>query len=207
MGQTALRELKRSPKKSAILGLMCLVALYYWVPLVRGWFGGAPDEAAAAASFIAAAPADPELTKTFKKSTPWNKLRRWMKEDQRMQSADPPKKRHPFQAYDAFLAGLAKSNPEETPKAAKLESTPTTLGLVLQSTVVGGERSTALINERSFVLGSAVKVRVADGAEDIVFRLVDVGSNYAVLQRDGKQYALRLQSQSLDVGDWVQVVR
>ena len=36
LGKKARNELMRNPKKSAILGVICLVALYFWLPLLRG---------------------------------------------------------------------------------------------------------------------------------------------------------------------------
>ena len=33
------REVIANPKKAAILGIMLLVAIYFWTPLVMGWMG------------------------------------------------------------------------------------------------------------------------------------------------------------------------
>jgi len=42
LGKTARqirREATRSPKKAAVLGLLCIVALWFWAPLVWDWLG------------------------------------------------------------------------------------------------------------------------------------------------------------------------
>ena len=59
----AKREMRRSPKKTVLLGLMCVVALYYWVPIVKGIFGGSSDaeELANNGLIVPTAPATPTL--------------------------------------------------------------------------------------------------------------------------------------------------
>jgi hypothetical protein len=63
------REAVGSPKKAAVLALLAVVALYYWMPLVWGWIGkanGSGTAAVAAATPPAAAtntpPAQPAAT-------------------------------------------------------------------------------------------------------------------------------------------------
>lgn len=42
------RDVRRSPKKAVALGLLCLVALWFWLPLLWGWV--APEQTASAES-------------------------------------------------------------------------------------------------------------------------------------------------------------
>jgi len=98
---TAIKqEMLRNKKKSAILGVMCLVAAYFWVPLIWGWI--APDdleedslESAAPADFVV--PAEPSVMAAApetappprrSRATPWDELLRTIQEDPRMASAE-----------------------------------------------------------------------------------------------------------------------
>src|SRR5688572_4841121 len=50
------REVLGNPKKAFLLGLLCLVAAYFWAPLVAGWFKG-DDVSAAAPTNVTPTPA------------------------------------------------------------------------------------------------------------------------------------------------------
>jgi hypothetical protein len=54
-----LRDLQRSPKKAAVLGLSCLLALYFWAPLVTGYFNPTKPKRVAKETATAAESASP----------------------------------------------------------------------------------------------------------------------------------------------------
>jgi hypothetical protein len=95
------REAATNPKKAAVLGLMCLVAVWFWAPLVIDWVG--PNEgstaktaktvpAAAVANGVSLAAARPGKTPKDESPSPqpehsWQKLVEWMERDPRTKPA------------------------------------------------------------------------------------------------------------------------
>lgn len=95
LASTFKRELLRNKKKSAILAVMCLVALYFWAPLVWGWLAPEGDEAALG-EVVAIEEVAPSAVSTVveapsraarRRETPWQDLLKAIEEDERMTSA------------------------------------------------------------------------------------------------------------------------
>jgi len=195
------REATANPKKAGVLGLLAVVALWFWAPLVWGWiFGNEEEEGVKAAQATAqSAPASPtsaalptpsggspESDAAAKKEEtprhPWQQLVQWMDDDPRMLPASALSgQRDPFVATDLEIT-QDKSNdafPEVTPKS---------LGMVLTATMISPRHRVARINEASYQVGQTVKV-TKDGRE-IGFTLEEVHRRQVVLSRHGNRYEL-----------------
>jgi hypothetical protein len=203
------KEATANPKKAAILGLLGLVALYFWAPLLWTWLG---DEAPAGpgtaqASLVgfdplalagpsAAAKEEPKKPDAAKKKIPWDQLAAWMKDDPRTAAATALTQRP-----DPFRVQVEEEpEPEEEPEQqiqpppVAPEVTPESLGIGLSATVVGPRRRVAVIAGRAFAEGETVAME-KDG-ETYEFRLAEVRPRTAVLQREGKQFELVIPQKS-----------
>jgi len=172
------RETTANPKKAAALGLLVLVALWFWAPLVKGWFAKQnpaaetkPAKSAAGAS--STSPADgmnqlgTEPKKPEKPRYPWYQLVQWMEEDPRTSAADRlARHRDPF---SNAKTALVIERPEELSQS---------LGVELTSTIVGTHRRVARINGKTYQEGSLVQI--AKDNRQIEFRLEKVERRRAV---------------------------
>lgn len=196
------REISAHPKKAAALGLLALVALWFWAPLVWGWIGSQDTETATEVEPVAdGLPAQPpgpisNLQPTPKKEEktesprhPWQKLVKWMEDDWRTSAANVvSSRRDPFRTPKPEVA---ESQPkDETPEPDQQEVTPESLGLVLSGTAVGPRRRVAQIGGKTFRIGTTISV-TKDG-QQYQFTLVEVHSDRVVLERNAKRFELKI---------------
>ncbi len=119
LGKQVKRELVKSPIKAAILGIMVLVAAYFWVPLVWNWIRPEQSEAAPVAA-NGAMPATVEQVETAvvvpQKAVvapqkpverDWTQLIDWMASDTRTLPAVLP-----ADARNPFVDDLASQPPD-----------------------------------------------------------------------------------------------
>jgi hypothetical protein len=186
------RELLGSPKKAAMLALLCVVALYFWAPLVADWFKGT-DVVATAAPVTDTAPA--ALTPAVPGGSPaavptyqWRDIARCLDEVYRSGHEKLANTRDPFQPVQQLVA----TEPQETEVPIVLPAiTPQAAGLALSSTMVGPRYSVALIGGEAYRVGDEVP-GASDG--EIVFRLKSVHVRHVVLERDGQEFELALKT-------------
>jgi hypothetical protein len=162
------KELRRSPKKTAVLALMAVVALWFWAPLAWKWIAPQASDAAATAApspttdgAVAAvttavapsAPAQPEFD--------WRELSAMLQQDPLLSSAATHEKlADPF-AKPVAVEEQTNVEGETTEPAAPIAQaapTPEQLGLVLASTITGGRRAVATINGKSCRVGDVIVV-------------------------------------------------
>jgi hypothetical protein len=202
------REVTASPKKAAVLGLLVLVALYFWGPLVWSWIARSesharPAQAAAASEDARSVPSgpvpSPKLARDRNATThknkpppghPWDELARWIEADPRMKPAgELSGSRDPFHAVAQEVAKRRKSEELKAAEAAAA-MTPEKLGLALSSTLIGPQRRLALISGRAYEQG-----RTVQGAKDgrqFAFTLSEVHPRRIVLTREGIRYELTI---------------
>jgi hypothetical protein len=179
LGRTLRKELTRSPKKSATLALGCVVALYFWTPLVWKWMPGAkPNKAPTAAAATTSAPAPLAVAAAEGQSTNksagkygWNELVRWMGLDHRTKPATlDVGVRNPFRPTPAPQQALidepsqAADDPSNKATIVEIESpdpSPQQLGLILSGTIVGPRVRVATINGKTYREGAPVVVGFA----------------------------------------------
>jgi hypothetical protein len=191
------RELTTNPKKAAFLGLLVVVAMYFWSPLVWGWVakGSAAPEATAASVAAGVPPGPPAESQALAKATPakteisticWQRLVSLMDSDPRTSTAtlvmaegDP---------FGAAKAAPPPPKPEAETQTVKESVTPQSLGLVLTSTIIGPRRRVARINGKTYEEGQTCELS-KDG-QPFAFTLAEVHPRRVVLTREGTAYEL-----------------
>ena len=198
------REAKANPKKAGILGLLALVAVCFWGPLVWGWWvapekpavgpGTAEKEAAAedpanpAALAYAASTSPKPSTESKDEGCPyhWVELDRWMQ-------ADPMTT--PVDDVAAWPDPFAEP-PSPEPVAASVaetEASPVTresLGVDVSGTLVGPRRRVALIGGKAYREGQTVPADHSGRPIDL--KLVEVHARRVVLEWEGNRFDLAI---------------
>lgn len=193
------REARAHPKKAAVLGLLALVALWFWVPLVWGWLAAAEEAAATpvprrVSPVVPAAPgavaAQPDATpgRGERPNYPWHQLVRWMDNDPRTSAVDPALgRRDPFRA-----AGVqpSKADSQDQPQEVSPALTAENLSMVLSSTIVGLDRRVAQIDGKSYRQGEVV--RLVRNGQPIQLTVAEVYPRRVVLECQGRQFELAI---------------
>jgi hypothetical protein len=193
------------PKKAAVLGMLVLVALYFWAPLLGGWLGKRepPDDLAAtsgdagigrASGSRRPAPGHAESTGATEPKAPgcpWTTLDEWIRGDPRTRpTVDLPESVDPFRASAPEAAVVTDADEEEPEEIVEAAVAPGALDLALSSTVVGAHRRLALIGGRAYEQGQTVSVRQGD--RSIEFELVEVFPRRVVLRQGDDEYELAI---------------
>jgi hypothetical protein len=203
------REIKAKPLKAAGLGVLLLVAAYFWAPLLRGMI--APREAApatpasnpgpvAAAATGPGVPAAPAPAAQAAAPTSidsviydWRKYANLIDEDAAMRAgAALPGSRDPFVSPQP----PAPEKPAEEPKVAAGPITPAEAGLLLTTTLLGARKKIAEISGKSYTIGDRVKVLTDEF--NASFRVVEIYPRRVILESHGKRYELRIPRPLLD---------
>lgn len=184
-----------NPQKGAILGIMLLVALYFWAPLVAGWLGKKPTGQTAApadlganalAGFPAQSVTGDKPAQPAAAETPWYLLTEWMDRDPLKRTAESPiRGRDPFR----FVAQAVKPT-EPPPEPKKKPIVAETFALALSGTVVGPGRRLATINGKTYREGDDVKL-TSDG-QSVAFKVAEVHPQSVVLSFQGKSLELKM---------------
>ncbi len=206
------REIKANPPKAIGLGVLGVVAVWFWLPLVM------PESDTPAAAKTAPTPtpvptATPTPTPTTttsatptssvavaEKKYPWRDVIRWIESDQDMRTATiefDQDERSPFMEpiMPADPMTVAKAQEEATIIERQIEQesirTPAQLGLNLRSTIVSRGRRTALINGRAFNEGDEIVVN-----DSFTFVVATIDSNRVVLERNKRQFVMAIRRTS-----------
>lgn len=93
------REIAAHPAKAAVLGILCVVALWFWAPLLWGWIAPPGDAPATVETPPAAVPQLPglpaavaapaEASQPVSADYPWQQVVRWMEQDPRTRPVEP----------------------------------------------------------------------------------------------------------------------
>lgn len=205
IGKQLRREATANPKKAGLLGLLGLVALYFWAPLLLGGASGdnskniPPPAVPPTGTSVAGSleiPMLPTEAAKCKETTfsppPWQDLVRAMDKDPRTKPAgslDP--KCNPFRIAKVVPVEATKETPK--PAVAMVAITPKAAGLALYSTILGPKHSVARINGKTYARGDTIEV-ATNSSGKIGFTLVEIGTKSAVLERLGKTYELKIES-------------
>ena len=181
------KELKRNTKKTAILAIVCILAVWLWAPLIWGWMGfgneqttvdvmppntTTPTVATPAVSHSASAASVPDLS--------WKKLTDLFSHHQLMKTAELQlEAAAPFGKKETKPVATEKETERSTDEDAATDDTqlanrptPKELGLKLTSTVTGRGIELAVINGNTCHLGAELIVPYQD--RDVQFKLVQV---------------------------------
>ena len=188
--------MSKHPKQAAALGALVLVALYFWVPLLWGWVAPADAACRPAAGGAEATPATGavarEETSAASVAPAWDVLVDWMERDQRTSAVDRwDNTLNPFRAVvvDVATAEDEKANESELEQELR-ETVSSSLEQVQFSTIVGTGGRAALINGKTYREGRIVTLSLGEKKFD--FQLVAVHAGRIVLERQRKQYELKL---------------
>jgi hypothetical protein len=198
------REATANPKKVVVLGVLVMVALYFWAPLVWRWVSkkntytitAAANTSSETAKYAITAP-NPAGGHSLSTGTPsvkaksytWQELAKAMELDPLMFPISLlPSLRDPF--------AVPKPKPTENQTAEPVKAvpvrvvTPEGLGLMLSGTIVGGGYRVARINGRNYHQGQQIEV-LKEG-QRYVFTLAEVHHQHCVLCWEGKQFQLKI---------------
>lgn len=197
------REAKASPKKAAALGLLLLVAIYYWMPLLKGMVTKAD---VADAQPAASADAEPAATVAARPRSPsaddgrqtaqspkyeWQQLADWIDNDALAHPSESLlARRSPFQPVETEIS---KTEPEQevaVEETVQKSPTPESLGMALSATVVGPGRRVAVIDGKAYPEGQSVPA--TQSGEEIKFKLSEVHPERIVLERQGERFELAI---------------
>jgi hypothetical protein len=202
------REIKAKPLKAAGLGVLLVVAAYFWAPLVRGYLGGgqtaagppaaspAPTASAASQSTVSTSTSPGQAAAaggTTSAAYDWRKYSKLIDEDAKMrEGAALSGPRDPF-------VSPQPPAPSEPPKSAQSEAqpiTPADAGLLLTTTLLGARKKIAEINGKSYTIGQRVKI-VGDDLR-ASFRVVEIHPRRVILESQGRRYELKIPRPLLD---------
>ncbi|MBN2023928.1 MAG: hypothetical protein JW809_14185 [Pirellulales bacterium] len=193
LGRQLRHEAKTHPKKAAVLGLLALVAVWFWGPLVWGWLGTKKSDVAAAGSPPPQATA-PYAARNAENAAlpPWNQLVAWREADlNTTPRAEAPGRPNPFHPAETVAAKAEEARREKEQQAqAGPPPDPASLGLAVTSTIVGPTRRVALINGKPYRKGDDV-VLAADNPS-ATFRLAEIDPGGIVLTREDERFDVRL---------------
>lgn len=180
--------------KGAVLGLLVLVAAYFWAPLFAKMLPGEkPPQAAAAAEYLDGSVAI-DTAGTASEAPPAPR-RDWRKLLAQIDS-DPLTK--PIVTLAPVTLSLGWEEPiveaaeaDQDIELAAMEAaakiTPASVGLKLSGTMVGGGRKVAVISGKSYREGGEVRL-----TDELVFVVMEVTARRAVLQRGEESFVLEL---------------
>ncbi len=191
LGKILKAEVARNPTKTAVLGLLFAVAVWFWFPLIKKWTTSdvQPPVAVAvpvssapvAMAPVAAAPVVPLTVASVtepvgapgEESIGWEEMERLRGADELYLSIEIGLERlDPFGSH--FKQAVVDSDDESPPEIAEdlpedfeLEITPARLGIVVTSTLVAGRYRMATIQGRSFRENDRVKVSAGKAGLDL----------------------------------------
>lgn len=215
-----LKRLKRdaaaSPQKAGALGLMVLVALYFWAPLVLKNFKGKSKPGAPGAARQVILGDDPLLVKAAvhpaSDSQHWDRIREVLAQDQLMQAAMYNATwENPFQPLQPEEPADAKApTAETTPDPKLLPATPKVEpelakqhlnGVSLSSVIVGQRGTSAVIRGKLYRVGDVLAFGGDAGAPKIEFRIVAIDELGVDLKYDDQKFRLERARPALMTGE------
>ena len=217
LGTQLVKEAEKNPVKAGALGLLTLVALWFWAPLVWAWIRPADATPAAAADATPATAANPAAAATVAAAPEqfdWQGLVRARRLDAKMGVAA-----WNANARDPFREIVVKAAPVEKPMEAVVTNVappPATksfaeFGLVLQGVMLGNKSKSATISGYTLPLGATFAVdrdgkilkKVGPATSDATITRIEVReirANEVVLVSEGKEYPLPLRKRSSSSG-------
>ena len=200
-----IREAKAKPGKTAALGGLLVVAIWFWAPLVAGWLPKgqaapvAPPAIASATTPTAVITPSQMANATAVPSEPsWRDVADWIDEDGLMLAAAAPEL-FPFGKKEELPpenAAAEEENKKEVKKAIGA-LTPQELGVRLTSTIVGPRRKLAMIGGRPYLEGRQVTVKSDEMSYS--FMIAEIRPQTVVLLRDGQRHVVKIQKENESV--------
>lgn len=209
------RDMAANPKKAALLGLMVLVALYFWGPLVWKFVAAKQSKQRSAADMASLILTDdpveavqPGKSRGVTKFR-WDKVRQLIRQDSRMFSAKFDSAWiDPFGKADTDKREVvAEALPDDSAVAAASAAAaqvidPKDLGIVLGAIMIGPRTRVATINGESCREGDIVTITAkGDATSTFEFRVHRIAKQSVQLAANGRIFALELTPPKLGNGD------
>ena len=209
------KELFANPKQAAVLGVVCLVAIWFWMPLLWKSSARKPATTKTIAAGSNDAPAANEVTAVSAKEEPkftWMQLQAWRQSDRLIGSATlPADSREIFRSPKQIAAAttLAESNDNEeglhNNQAAEQPVEMEKPTLVLESIVYGGTRRRALINGQTVKENDEFNLGEKNSGDEastlkIMGRVTSITPSEVVVEVAGRTLRLKLQPKLLNRG-------
>ncbi len=200
------REVQANPVKAGALGLLLLVAGYFWAPLLMGFFKSSETpvaaEPAATPPLNSAAPGTASVGQTDPQAGPdtttydWRKHAQLADEDPLMRpDVELPGDRDPFDSPE-ITAPPVTPQPAETQPVIAEPLTPADLGLVLGTTLLGPHKKVAEIGGKSYTVGDLIDI--GDEAGGASFEVLEIEPRRVVLGSEGMRYELTISRPLVD---------
>lgn len=212
-------ELGRNKAKSAVLIGMCLIAAYFWVPLLGKWLGiGSNSEAEVAVAETADSLEVPTQVVPAKEQTVTEELMDWKTAVSRLREEPLMTSINSFSLTRSPFANLSipdvsqeledegeEHEDTEPPIEVVVETKPPTfdeLGLLLNGTMVGSRARMATVNGKSYQEGDEITVAPASGtsedtpgprAAETTLVMKEIRSQFVIVSYGGGLHKLRLQ--------------
>jgi hypothetical protein len=209
------RDMAANPKKAAALGLMVLVALYFWGPLIVQWVSSGSNKRSkmdTAALILTDDPIEPAQQNRTRSASRfrWERARQLILQDSLMSSAVfDPIWVDPFAKSAAAIAleQSAETGSEAAPasEGAATSISPDELSLVLGGVFLGPKNRVATINGEACREGDTITVPGKDDKSlSQKIRIVQIRRQSVMIEVGGKLLAIELTTPSLAHGDEIQ---
>jgi hypothetical protein len=205
------KELLANPKQAVVLAIVCVIACWFWSPLLLKWFKGKGK------SQIARSNPATETENTIAKAEPqrsWFDIYAWRQADPLTRSAPlQDETRDPFRLPKPVMAGHEEEEEEEQndqPIAAPVHLEK--LSLKLEAIIYSGSRRLAQINGLTVKENDEVPINGEDEAGEkasakLVGRVVAIHPTEVVLEVGRQSLRLSLQPKLLGRGEVVKRLR
>jgi hypothetical protein len=209
------RDLAASPQKAAALGLMILVALYFWAPLIMKFGGKAKTKKVAASQVILTD--DPIVTKVAARSTidstQWDRVRQTLAQDQFMQAALlNPEWSNPFRRVSAASVESDLDPAQETASQRPLPETPMVddnqaqekfAGIVVSGVLIGPRERAAFIRGTTYRVGDVLVIGGENGEPKLELLLTRIDEDGVDVNCEGRTLRLERPKKQLAPGSHV----
>ena len=210
------REISANKGKAGFLGMAIVVAVYYWIPAIMGFFPAADkqsvasvDPAPVAAGTPAAGP-DTKTTDAPLATNNWQELMTSIQSEPLMKSAElPDRDGDPFTPLDAIRQTEDADNDQDDDVTVAVNDnlTPDQLEMTLTSTLVGPRVTVVKISGKTYSFPSDHAVPADRSTRKLIYRadrgdfefeIVSARSGRLVLARGGQQFVLTVSLPTLN---------
>jgi hypothetical protein len=216
------KELAANPKQAAVLGIGCVVAVWFWTPLVMRWWKPKATPKPAVAEMVATTTNTTPQPTTLAQAPVigWREVRNWRKADPLMRSPLAVSERDPFavrkerQAAAVAVAETTELTEETTePEVASpredITFSPEQLGLKVESIAYSRSRRRVQISGQTFQEQDDIALGGNIGAGTNMdsrptCRVKAIEPGYVLVDFQGQELRLELQRKSLAPGDLVE---
>lgn len=211
------RDISASPQKAAALGLMVLVALYFWAPLVLKFSGGKSKTKKVAAKQLILTD-DPIITTVAAHpatdAVRWDRVRQSMAHDQMMLAvAHRPEWRDPFHRLpiesntnEPKDTAEPVSQPKQRADVPPLDESATQeklAGITISTLLIGKRESAAMIRGTVYRVGDTIVLGGEKGEENLELWVVSIDAAGVELEYGGKTFRIDRTRPKLAPGDHV----